>query len=97
MLCGFFISSVYSPLLPIHFPCLFSKRGNVLAGKEGAPRFDILFLGRKKEVPQLHGFFRSQMLKQYLKRVLNKRLVGKRGVGVVLSDGFHSVVDIAAG
>ena len=48
-------------------------------------------------MPQLHGFFWSQMLKQYLKRILNKRLVGKLGAGVVLSDGFHSVVEIAAG
>ena len=78
-------------------PCLLSKRGNILAGKEIAPGFDIVFLGRKKEVPQLHGFFRSQMLEQNHKRVLNKRLVGKLGVGVVLSDGFHSVVEIATG
>jgi hypothetical protein len=37
------------------------------------------------------------MLKQYLKRILDKRLVGKLRVCVVLSDGFHSVVEIAAG
>jgi hypothetical protein len=84
-------------LLTVKFPDFSSRGGNVHTGKEGAPGFNILFLGRKKEVPQLHGFFWSQMLKQYLKRILNKRLVGKLGVGVVLSDGFHSVVEIEAG
>ena len=88
---------LFLPLLAIQFPCFRSKRGNILAGKEFAPGFDIVFLGWKKEVPQLHGLFRSQMLKQYLKRILDERLVGKLCVCVVFSDGFHSVVEIAAG
>jgi hypothetical protein len=37
------------------------------------------------------------MLKQYLKRILDQRLIGPLCVCVVLSDGFHSVVEIAAG
>jgi hypothetical protein len=84
------------PLLPMHFPRLLSKRGNVLAGKERVPSFDIVFLGGEKEVPQLHRFFRSQMLKQNRKRVLDQRLVGTLGVDVVLSDGFHSVAQTEA-
>jgi hypothetical protein len=44
-------------LLTVKFPRFLSKRGNILAGKEVAPGFDIVFVGRKKEVPQLHGLF----------------------------------------
>ena len=42
-------------------------------------------------MPQLHGLFRSEMLKQYLKRILDKRLVGTLCVCVVLSYGFHFI------
>jgi hypothetical protein len=56
---------VFPPLLPVQFSCLLCKRGNIFAGKECAPGFDIVFVARKKEVPQLHGLFRSQMLKHY--------------------------------
>ena len=56
----------------VKFSCFLSQRGNILAGKEGAAGFDIVFLGRKEEVPQLHGLFRSKVFKQYRKRILDQ-------------------------
>jgi hypothetical protein len=78
-------------LLAVKFSCFLSKRGNILAGKEFVPSFDIVFLGWKEEVPQLHSLFWSQMFKQYRKRILDQRLVGKLCGCVVLSDSFHVV------
>src|SRR6266446_5224740 len=76
-------------LLAVQFPCLLSKRGNIHAGKELAPSFHILFLGRKKEVPQLQGLFRPKVLKQYHKRILNQRLGGVLGFRGFFSNGLH--------
>ena len=88
---------MYISLVTVKFPCVLSKRGNIFAGKEFVPGFDIIFLGRHKQVPQLHGLFRSEMLKQDHKRILDKRVWGKLVLKVLLSDGFHSVVETQAG
>jgi hypothetical protein len=37
------------------------------------------------------------VLKQYLKRILDKRVFGELWLGMLLSDCFHSVAEIAAG
>ena len=62
-------------LLAVILPSLPGNGGNVHAGKKLTPGFHIVFLGRKKEVPQLEGILRSEMLKQYRKRILDKRLL----------------------
>jgi hypothetical protein len=83
-------------LLAVKFPYLLIHGGNIHAGKECAPSFHIVFLGRHKQVPQLQGLFRPKMLKQYHKRILDKRLFGELGVCIVFSDCFHSGAETEA-
>ena len=82
----------------VKFPCFPGNGGNVHAGKELAPGFYILFLwGWHKQMPQLQGLFRAKVLKQYLKRILDKRVFGELWLCMLLSDCFHSVAEIAVG
>src|SRR5256885_2413985 len=63
-------------LLAVKFPYLLVHGGNVHAGKEFAPGFHIIFLRRRyKQVPQLEGLFRAELLQERRKSFRKKRLL----------------------
>jgi hypothetical protein len=74
--------AVKLPYLPVH-------GGNVYAGKELAPGFHIVFLRWKKEVPELQGLFQSKVLKQYHKRIAEKRVFSLLRLRGLLSRCFQ--------